>query len=129
MWKAVTEAEQLSKWYSPGSPWEIPLLQVGETAYFHHSPNSYHVGTEVVTMQATIEIVDAPNRFALRWELDSTDVVMITTFILVKENDGTRVTITETGYETREQAKPTEAGYAMSLENLQAHLEGKSLPH
>lgn len=41
----------------------------------------------------------------------------------------TRVTITETGYETEEQARQTEEGYALSLENLLAHMEGRDLPH
>lgn len=129
VWSAVTEAEQLSLWYSPGSPWEIPKLEVGAIAYFHHSPNVYHSGTEVVTMQATIETIEPQRRFALRWDLGEVDTVMITSFILAEEADGIRVTITETGYETREQAKPTEDGYAKSLENLQAHLDGRSLPY
>jgi hypothetical protein len=54
---------------------------------------------------------------------------MVTTFLLAEENGGTRVTITESGYETQQQAKPTEKGYAMSLQNLKAHLEGRSLPY
>ncbi|MBP1994878.1 SRPBCC domain-containing protein [Paenibacillus eucommiae] len=75
------------------------------------------------------EAVVPLQRFALRWELGSPDHAMVTTFLLAEENGGTRVTITETGYETREQAKPTEEGYAMSLENLKAHLEGRRLPY
>ncbi|WP_245809700.1 SRPBCC family protein [Cohnella massiliensis] len=70
VWQAVTEAEQLSRWYAPGSPWEIPELREGATLYFHHSPN-----------------------------------------------------------ETKDQARQTEEGYGMSLENMQAHIEGRSLPH
>lgn len=129
VWRAVTEAPQLSLWYSPGSPWEIPQLQVGAVVYFHHSPNKYHTGEEVVTMEARIEAVDPLHKFSLRWELESPEYEMVTHFILSGENGGTRVTITESGYETPEQAKPTEEGYAMSLENLRAHLEGRSLPY
>lgn len=126
VWQAVTNAEQLSRWYAPGSPWEIPELKEGATLYFHHSPNEHHSGTEVVTMAATIETLDPPRRFAMRWVDEPT---MLTSFILASENGGTRVTISETGYETKEQAFQTEEGYAMSLENLQAHIEGRSLPH
>lgn len=129
VWRAVTEAEQLSRWYAPGSPWEILDLEEGATVYFHHSPNSYHTGTEVVTMRATIVTVERPHRFAVRWELEVPEPAMITTFILTEEDGGTRVTLTETGYETPEQARPTEEGYAMSLENLKAHLDGRSLPY
>lgn len=126
VWQAVTEAEQLSLWYAPGSPWEIPSLREGATLYFHHTPNEHHSGTEITTMAATIEVVDSPNRFAMRWVDEPT---MVTTFLLSAENGGTRVTITETGYETKEQAQVTEEGYGMSLENLDAHIAGRSLPY
>lgn len=126
IWQAVTEGKQLSRWYAPGSPWEIPELKAGATLYFHHSPNPYHSGTEVVTMAAIIETLDAPHRFAMRW-VD--EPAMVTAFKLVAEDGGTRVTITESGYETRDQAKQTEEGYGMSLENLQAYIAGRKLPH
>lgn len=126
VWRAVTEAEQLSRWYAPGSPWGIPELREGAKLYFHHTPNEHHSGTEVVTMAAKIEKLEPPNRFAVRWEDEPT---MVTAFLLAADNGGTRVTITETGYETAEQAKQTESGYEMSLENLQAFIGGRSLPH
>lgn len=129
VWAAVTEAEQLSRWYSPGSPWEIPSLKAGAVVLFHHSPNRYHSGMEVVTLRATIETVDPLHRFAVRWEYEESDVDMLTTFILTEENGGTKVTITETGYETQQQLKQTEEGYGMSLENLKAHMEGRELPY
>ncbi|CAH1218544.1 hypothetical protein PAECIP111891_04748 [Paenibacillus allorhizoplanae] len=128
-WQAVTEGEQLTEWYSPGSPWDVLELSPGAEVYFHHAPNEYHEGTEIVTLRATIEAVEPLERFALRWEFSVPDSEMITTFLTVEEGDGTRVTITETGYETQEQAKPTEEGYAMSLENLKAYLEGHELPY
>ncbi|WP_169087872.1 SRPBCC domain-containing protein [Paenibacillus sp. PL91] len=129
VWLAVTEAEQLSVWYAPGSPWDIPKLEAGAAIYFHHSPNSYHAGTEVITLQATIEAIDPKRRFALRWELDFVGEPMVTTFLLEEEDGGTRLVLTESGYESREQARPTEEGYTMSLKNLKAHLEGRELPY
>lgn len=129
VWQAVTEGEQLSCWYSPGSPWEITELKAGETVYFHHSPNKYHDSSEVVTMRAVIETVDPQRIFALRWDLGASDPAMVTTFIVKAENDGTQATITETGYESEEQAKQTKEGYAMSLENLKAFIEGTKLPY
>lgn len=128
-WAAVTEAEQLTEWYSPGSPWDVPELREGAAAYFHHSPNEYHEGAEVVTLKATIVSALPLKQFALRWEFESEGPAMITSFLLDEENGGTTVTITETGYETEEQAVPTQEGYTMSLMNLKAHLEGRSLPY
>lgn len=125
-WRAVTEAEQLSKWYAPGSPWEIPLLTEGEKVYFHHSPNEHHAGTEVVTMAATIEQLEPLRVFAVRWDDEPT---MLTSFLLAEEDGGTRVTISETGYETAAQMEGTATGYGMSMENLRDHLEGRSLPY
>ncbi|WP_419872283.1 hypothetical protein [Candidatus Pristimantibacillus sp. PTI5] len=54
---------------------------------------------------------------------------MVTTFIVKAENEGTQATITETGYESEEQDRPTKEGYAMSLENLKAFIEGTKLPY
>lgn len=129
VWLAVTKAEQLSLWYAPGSPWEIPELEVGALVYFHHSPNAYHSGTEVVTLRAQIVTVDRPHRFALRWEMDAAAPEMVTTFILQEEQGGTRVTLTETGYPNQQEGERVEQGYSMSLENLKAHAEGRSLPY
>lgn len=129
VWKAVTEAEQLSLWYSPGSPWEIPLLQVGEPVFFHHSPNSYHAGTEIVTLRAVIETIESLQRFAVRWDSETSGISTVTTFILTEEKGGTIVTLTESGYETKQQVEQVEEGYGMSLENLKAHLDGESLPY
>ncbi len=80
-------------------------------------------------MRAVITAVDEPRRFAVRWEFDGSDEEMVTTFLLEEEAGVTYVTMTETGYETEEQTKQTVNGYTMSLANLKAMLEGRSLPH
>lgn len=129
-WQAVTIGEQLTQWYSPGSPWEVPKLEVGETVYFHHSPNEYHAGAEVVTLKAKIVELIGGHTFAVRWEFEAyPDYEMITTFTVDAEEGGTRVTMTETGYETEEQAQQTQEGYSMSLVNLKAYLEGGPIPY
>jgi uncharacterized protein YndB with AHSA1/START domain len=123
-WRAVTEAEQLSKWYATNYDWEIPKLAVGATVKFHNSD------TEILL--ATIEVLDPPYEFVLRWHMEPE---MITTFLLKEVNGGTQVTIHETGYElmSSEERDPwfeqAGAGYTMSMENLKAHLEGRELPH
>lgn len=128
-WEAVTEAKQLSLWFAPGSPWEIPVLEAGAPVLFHHSPNRYHEGTEVVTLRATIEKVEPLRLFAIRWEPEQSGVSRVMTFALAEENDGTRVTITESGYETQRELELTEEGYSFSLENLKAYVEGRELPY
>lgn len=123
-WRAVTEPEQLEKWYATNFKWEIPALQVGATVKFYNSD------TDI--LMATIEVVDPPRQFALRWQMEPE---LVTSFTLADENGGTRVTLRESGYEgvpADERAawlNQTGEGYTMSMENLKAHLEGRSIPH
>jgi uncharacterized protein YndB with AHSA1/START domain len=123
VWLAITEPAQLERWFAPGCPWAIPALQVGATATF------YNTATE--PLLATIEVVDPPRQFTLRWQPEASypATTLVTTFLLEAENEGTRVTITEAGYETlpeeirRQRFDETTEGYSMSMENLKAYLE------
>jgi uncharacterized protein YndB with AHSA1/START domain len=130
-WRAVTEPEQLDRWYATSYRWDIPALQTGETVKFYNKENAADLQI------ATIEVVDPPREFTLRWRPDREHpaVTLVTTFRLAAEGGGTRVTISESGYEAlpdevRQQwLDATGGGYSMSMENLKAHLEGRSLPH
>jgi uncharacterized protein (TIGR02246 family) len=127
-WRAVTEPEQLNRWYATYYHWHIPALQVGATVKF------YNKDDETDMQLATIEVVDPPRQFTLRWQPDREypAMTLVTTFRLKEENGGTSVTISESGYE----AMPAEArqrwleavgqGYSMSVENLKAHVEGRT---
>jgi uncharacterized protein YndB with AHSA1/START domain len=118
-WQAVTQAQQLEKWYAPTFAWEIPALEVGARVTFYNSP------TDI--LHATIEILDPPHRFQLRWEGDPE---LVTTFTVIAENGGARVTIHETGYGAGDQAAADQVGegYGMSMANLKAYLEGRQIP-
>lgn len=128
-WRAVTDAEQLTQWYATHYAWEIPSLEVGSKIKFHNSD------TEI--LHATIEVLDPPREFSVRWEPNTEypDVSLVTSFRLADEDGGTRVTIHESGYENvpadeRVQwLEATGGGYAMSVENLKALLEGQPLPY
>jgi uncharacterized protein YndB with AHSA1/START domain len=123
-WRAVTDADQLTKWYATDFEWEIPTLEAGATVKFHNSD------TEVLL--ATIELLDPPHQFSLRWQMQPE---LVTTFRLEEEDGGTRVTLTESGYELVPEGErqqwldQTSSGYSLSMENLKAHLEGRELPH
>jgi uncharacterized protein YndB with AHSA1/START domain len=130
-WQAVTEVEQLNRWYATYYHWKIPALTVGETVMFYNKDN------EADAQIATIAVVDPPKEFTLRWQ-SSTDypaVSLVTSFLLAAENGGTRVTIHESGYENVPEAERqqwldnTGHGYTLSMENLKAHLEGRPIPH
>jgi uncharacterized protein YndB with AHSA1/START domain len=126
-WRAVTDPNQLEKWYATNFKWEIPELHAGAPVRFYNSD------TDV--LHATIEAVDPPRQFTLRWEPVEHGVVLVTTFLLAEENGGTRATITETGYnalpddERQQWMDSTSDGYTMSMENLKAYLEGRPIAH
>jgi uncharacterized protein YndB with AHSA1/START domain len=124
-WRAVTEPEQLTAWFAPGSTWEIPALEVGRPAKFYNTPDDIALHT--------IAALEPPRHFALSWEENGQP--MLTTFTLEEENNGTRLTINESGFEQlpdeiREtRVEQTGMGYSQSLENLKAYLEGRSIPN
>ena len=130
-WEAVTRPEHLNKWYATYYHWEIPTLQVGTMVKFYNKED------RADSQIATIEIVDQPRQFTLRWQPDKQypAMTLITTFTLAEENGGTRVTLRESGYEAipenerQEWFDATANGYTMSMENLKAYLEGRSIPH
>jgi len=130
-WYAVTEPTQLDQWYATRYRWAIPMLQVGTQVKFYNKDDAEDFQI------ATIEIVDPPREFSLRWQADRQypEIILVTSFLLVEENTGTRVTIHESGYELlpenlRQQwIDATDHGYTMSMENLKAHLEGRSLQY
>lgn len=127
-WMAVTKADELSQWYSPGSPWEIPKVEAGEELWFHHSPGDDHDGTAVVSLRGVIDKAEKGSEFSVRWEFGGEPSDMVTSFLIEEENGGTRVTIRETGYDDEAAAKQTEEGYMGSLANLYAYLGGNDLP-
>lgn len=129
VWQAVTDPAQLTQWYATYYAWEIPNLQVGAPIKFHNGPDD--------VLNATIAVLDELKEFTVRWEPDKTypNMSLMTSFLLAEENGGTRVTISESGYEHLPPAErqqwmdATGGGYTMSMENLKAHVEGRSLPY
>ena len=111
VWNAITDANKLSQWYAPGSPWEIPNLHVGEKVFFTLMPSVHNNLTEKFTMSLTIEIINPYREFSLY--LDSQQ--MLISFMLDEENNGTRATINS-------------GGFNESLANLKALVEGKEIP-
>lgn len=130
-WQAVTQPQHLNEWYAAYYHWDIPALEVGSTVKFYSKDNRNDMQI------ATIQVVDPPREFTLRWEAhkDYPATNLITSFLLKNENDGTRVTIYESGYETLPNSErqqwldATGNGYSMSVENLKAFLEGQPIPH
>ena len=123
VWKAVTDPAHLEKWYAPGCPWEIPLLDVGQTVKFHN--------TDTDIQLATIEELEPLHRFTLRWELDPAHpgITLLNSFTLEEENGSTRATISQAGYESlpdgvrEEQFRQDADAYTAIAESLKSYLE------
>lgn len=126
VWQAITDAEQIQQWWD--DYWEIPALQVGGTVKF---------GTEDDPMLATIAVVDPPHEFAIQWppQPQYHSIAMLTRYVLEEENGGTRVTVSETGFEAlpddirQQRFDSTAKGYTTVLANLKAYLEGRELQY
>src|SRR5690606_36809667 len=92
VWQAITDAEQIQQWW--GDYWDIPTLEVGATIKF---------GNPCVLSMATFNVLDPPPQFTLHWpsqpQYHSSPIRTI--FVSAEENAGTRVTVTEAGFEAR----------------------------
>lgn len=136
-WRAVTEDEMLTKWYSPGSIWKVPELQVGAVAEFHLMTNEEDPEAERMLMQAVIEAAEPNKKLTLRWQPNPNfpGMLLVTNFLLEEEKGGTKVTIYETGYETVNEEErqmwldSVVEGYTAALENLKALVEKGEIIH
>jgi uncharacterized protein YndB with AHSA1/START domain len=123
VWHAITDPAQLEQWYAPGCPWEIPALEPGATIKFHN--------TETDIQLATIEVVKPLQEFTLRWQLDPMHpgLTLTNTFRLEPENGSTRVTVSQSGYESlpdgmrEEQLRQDADAYTAIAESLKSYLE------
>jgi uncharacterized protein YndB with AHSA1/START domain len=127
VWQALTDPEQLEKWFSPGTQHGLTALEVGGRFFVRDA----ETGTEKYAQ--VIDGIDPLHRLVLRSMPEPPATVDITTYTLQEEQGGIRLTITNSGYELvpaeiRGNAMEQNAfGFGMVLENLKAHIEGASL--
>jgi uncharacterized protein YndB with AHSA1/START domain len=129
VWRAITDPEQIGKWFSPGTQWGGTGLEVGGRVFVLDPETGAEMYGQV------IETVDPPYRLVTRSVPEPSETVHVTTWQLEEENGGTRLMLTHSGYEL----EPIEAravnmeqnafGFGMMLENLAASIEGKDLPY
>lgn len=126
VWHAITDPEQIGKWFSPGTQWHGTGLKVGGKLYVQNP----ETGAEIYTQ--LIDVVDPPHQLITRSA--PPEIPHATVWTLDEENGGTRLTITNTGYELESDdvrhnnMEQNAFGFGMMLENIKAHIEGKDLP-
>lgn len=129
VWQAITDPAQIEGWFSPGTAWRMTALEVGGRLFVPEADTGAELHAQVIT------VVDPPRRLVLRSERDAAGSFEDTIYTLRDERGGTRLTITNTGYEWvptdgRWAAMEQNAiGFGMMLENLQAVSEGRPVPY
>jgi uncharacterized protein YndB with AHSA1/START domain len=123
VWNAITDPVQLEAWFSPGTPWKLTALEVGGR-FFVPDPAT---GDE--TYVQVIELIDSPQRFVTHSLPASPGSSETTAYLLQEEHGGTRLTITNSGYELLagderwSSMEQNAFGFGMMLENLRAFVE------
>ena len=114
VWHALTNEDNFSAWYAPGSVWRIPELEAGCKALFTLMPSEHNQleEGEHIDMSFTITEVVPYSRFSYKADEDELHFI----FDVRPENTGSRVTVNMDGFE-------------LSLENLKAFAEGRELPN
>ena len=128
VWSAITDPTQLKSWFSPGTSWKLTALEVGGRLFIPDPETGDETNVQV------IQLVDPPQRFVTHSLPASPGSSEVTAYLLQEERGGTRLTITNSGYELlpddgRWSAMEQNAfGFGMMLENLRAYIESKELP-
>ena len=128
VWSAITDPAQLESWFSPGTSWKLTALEAGGRLFTPDPETGDETNVQV------IQLVDPPQRFVTHSLPASPGSAEVTAYLLQEERGGTRLTITNSGYEllpdderwsTMEQ---NAFGFGMMLENLRAYIESNDLP-
>lgn len=127
VWQAITDPKQVQAWFSPTTEWRATGLAPGEKLYTVDPETGNAAHTQI------IDVVEAPR--LLITHSAPPELAHASIWLLEEENGGTRLTLTNSGYEL----EPDEArhnaveqngmGLGMMLENLQAQVEGRELAY
>ena len=127
VWRAITDPKLIQQWFSPGTEWRVSALAVGGRMTVVNPETGAHEYGQL------IDLVEPPRQLVTRSE--PPQVEHITIWTLEEENGGTRLTLTNEGYELeaedlRHNALEQNAfGFTMMLANLQAVVEGREVPY
>jgi len=118
VWAAITEPEQIARWFGTGA--ELDLRPGGEGTLSWEDLG--------VTTSITVETVDRPSRFAYRWQSNRGGPTTLVEFRLEEIQDGTRLTLVESGFGRlgEESRQGNEYGWDAELGDLRAYLLEKA---
>jgi uncharacterized protein YndB with AHSA1/START domain len=130
VWRALTDHEEFGAWFRVKI--DAPFA-AGEVSTGHIT----HAGYEHVRWEATVERIEEPRLFAYRWHpfaIDpdtdySDEPTTLVEFRLEPTGSGTRLTVTESGFEALPEARraaalrSNEGGWTAQMRNIAAHVE------
>lgn len=129
VWRSVTDPAQITQWFSPGTEWQSTGLAVGARTFVRNPETGGEMYAQV------IELLDPPRQLVTRSLAEPPETPHVTTWILAEEKQGTRLTIIHSGYELEpgesraNNMEQNAFGFGMMLENLEAFVQGGSLPY
>lgn len=131
VWSAITEVEQFNDWFG------VRLEQPFAAGRASSGPMAID-GFEHLVMSIDVEAVEPPHRFAFRWHPHAIDAAKdyssepktLVEFFLESVEDGTRVTVRESGFDhipagRRDIAwRANDNGWRIQAERIKAYVEG-----
>jgi uncharacterized protein YndB with AHSA1/START domain len=130
VWKAITDHREFGEWFRVklDAPFVAGAVSSGHITY---------PGYEHMLWQATIKAMDEPTLFSFTWKpyavdpaIDYSDEIpTLVEFRLAPTATGTRLTITESGFDNVPEHRRAEAlrmndgGWAEQTRNIKAHVE------
>ena len=131
VWRALSDSAEFGEWF--GVRLEGPF-RVGETIRGQIT----HPDCEHLTFRARVERMEPERRFAFRWHPHATDPgfdysnepTTLVEFHLEQAGDGTRLTVTESGFDAipedrrAEVFMRNEGGWTLQVESIQRHVDG-----
>ena len=131
VWRAITDYREFGEWFKVRleSPFEEGKTTVGRIT---------HPGYEHMTMEVVVKSIQPGKSFSYYWhpyaidpKVDySTEPMTLVEFRFEEIPDGTRLTITESGFDAIPAARRGEAfrmndrGWTGQLKNIEAHVTG-----
>jgi uncharacterized protein YndB with AHSA1/START domain len=129
VWLALTDPEQVTSWFSPGTSFKTRGTGAGTRLYVENLETGEEMYVQV------FEVFDPPHRLILKSQVEPPQTPFITSYRLEEENQGTRLTLIFGGYEAvpedvrQQMMNENAAGFELMLGNIKAVIEGLPLPN
>jgi len=131
VWRAISDSTEFGEWF--GVRLEGPF-RVGEEI----GGQITHPGCDHMAFKAWVERLEPEHSFAFRWHPHAVDPefdfanepTTLVEFHLEEAGDGTRLTVTESGFDALPEERRAEffmrneGGWTIQMENIRRHVDG-----